>query len=53
VDGKELGEFRESTVNQVRDTIDPRPGAVTFEGEPFLATDYNQFLLSVESGSSS
>lgn len=47
VDGKELGEFNEANVNQVRDIIDPRPSAVTFGSDAFLAIDYDRFLLGI------
>ena len=47
LDGTSLGEFSEATVNVVRSKLLIRPAAVTFR-KTILATDYDQFLLSVE-----
>lgn len=49
LDGKSLGEFDEPTVNKVRDHLPVRPSAVTLGGQTFLDTNYDRFLLSVES----
>lgn len=48
LDGASLGEYNESNVNKVRDTLSIRPAAVTFGREIFLAAEYQQFLLSVQ-----
>ena len=49
LDGGQIGKFDESGVNKVRDKLTTvRPAAVTLGGNPFLATDYNQFLLRIE-----
>jgi hypothetical protein len=48
LDGEPLGEFSEDSVNVLRGRLSVRPAAVTFR-KAILATDYNQFLLSVES----
>jgi hypothetical protein len=49
LDGIPVGELDESGVNQVRDTLTAvRPAAVTFGETPFLATDYDEYLLKVE-----
>lgn len=46
--GKQLGEFNKPNVDDLRRDLDPRPHAATLGGQPFLDTDYQQFLLSVE-----
>ena len=48
-DGKPLGQFDESNVNVVRAALSVRPSAVTLGGQHFLNTNYNRFLLSIES----
>ena len=48
-DGKQLGEFSEANVNEVRDTLSIRPSATTLGGRPFLNTGYGEYLLSVKS----
>jgi hypothetical protein len=48
LDGEPLGEFSEVNVNTLRSKLLVRPAAVTFR-KTILATDYDQFLLSVES----
>jgi pimeloyl-ACP methyl ester carboxylesterase len=48
LDGEPLGEFGEESVNLLRGKLSVRPAAVTFR-RTILATDYDQFLLSVES----
>ena len=47
LDGESLGEFSEASVNMLRSKLSIRPAAVTFR-KTVLATDYDQFLLSVE-----
>jgi hypothetical protein len=47
LDGEPLGEFSEVSVNVLRSKLAVRPAAVTFR-KTILATDYDQFLLSVE-----
>ena len=47
LDSESLGEFSEASVNVLRDKLSIRPAAVTFR-KTILATDYDQFLLSVE-----
>lgn len=49
LDDEPFGEFDERGVNQVRDRLSVRPSAVTLGGQPFLDTNYDRFLLSVES----
>jgi hypothetical protein len=49
LDGKPLGEFDEPTVNKVRERLSVRPSAVTLGGQTFLDTNYDRFLLSVDS----
>jgi hypothetical protein len=48
-DGKLLGEFSRTYVDDLRDGLAVRPHATTLGGQPFLDTDYQQFLLSVDS----
>jgi hypothetical protein len=48
LDGESLGEFSEESVNILRSRLSVRPAAVTFR-KTILATDYDQFLLSIES----
>src|SRR5215469_2716720 len=47
LDGESLGEFSEASVNVLRSKLSVRPAAVTFR-KTILATDYDQFLLSIE-----
>lgn len=47
LDGESLGEFSEASVNMLRSKLSIRPAAVTFR-KTVLATDYDQFLLSIE-----
>jgi hypothetical protein len=42
------GEFDRSHVDALRDRLAVRPHATTLGGQPFLDTDYQQFLLSVD-----
>ncbi len=49
VDGTLLGEFTRTNVDALRDGLAVRPHATTLGGQPFLDTDYQQFLLSVDS----
>lgn len=42
------GEFDRRHVDALRDHLAVRPHAVTLGGRPFLDTDYQQFLLSVD-----
>jgi hypothetical protein len=46
--GESLGEFSEASVNLLRSKLAVRPAAVTFR-KTILATDYDQFLLNIES----
>lgn len=47
-DGVLLGEFNESNVNRIRDTLTAvRPAAVTLGGRSFLDADYDEYLLGV------
>jgi hypothetical protein len=48
IDGVELGEFSRSIVDKLRDPLPFPVAANTFDGQPFLETDYEQFLLSVD-----
>ena len=47
VDGRRLGAFDETNVNEVRDTLAVRPSATTLGGPGVLAKDYDRHLLSV------
>jgi hypothetical protein len=47
--GKLLGEFSRTYVDDLRSRLDVRPHATTLGGQSFLDTDYQQFLLSVDS----
>jgi hypothetical protein len=46
--GKQLGEFNKANVDEFRRDLNPRPHAATLGGQPFLHTDYQQFLLWVD-----
>lgn len=48
VDGKQVGEFDKLHVDEFRRGLAVRPHAATLGGHPFLDTDYQQFLLSVD-----
>jgi hypothetical protein len=48
VDGVPLGEFNESGVNRLRDLLAIRPSATTLGRKSVLATDYDEYLLSIE-----
>jgi hypothetical protein len=47
-DGEDFGEFNKHNVDEFRRRLDVRPHATTLGGRPFLDTDYQQFLLSVD-----
>jgi hypothetical protein len=47
LDGLPFGDFSGSSVDKLRDKLSIRPHATTLGGQPFLETDYEQFLLSV------
>jgi hypothetical protein len=47
-DGKQFGEFNKLNVDEFRDRLAVRPHAATLGGQPFLDTDYQQFLLFVD-----
>jgi hypothetical protein len=47
-DGNLLGEFSRTYVDDLRSRLDVRPHATTLGRQPFLDTDYQQFLLSVD-----
>jgi hypothetical protein len=49
LDGVELGDFSRSTVDKLRDPLPFPVAATTFDGQSFLETDFEQFLLSVDS----
>lgn len=49
VDGNKIGSWQESSVNRMRDNLSVRPSAVTFNDGMVIATDYDQYLLSVAS----
>jgi hypothetical protein len=49
LDGVELGDFSKSTVDKLRHALSFPVAANTLDGQPFLETDYEQFLLSVDS----
>ena len=49
LDGVLLGEFDRVTADRLCDGLKVRLGANTLAKKPFLATDYDQFLLSVDS----
>ena len=45
---EDMGEFDRPHVDALRDRLAVRPHASTLGGQPFLDTDYRQFLLSVD-----
>ena len=47
-DGKQFGEFNKLNVDEFRRRLAVRPHAATLGGQPFLDTDYQQFLLFVD-----
>jgi Family of unknown function (DUF6247) len=49
LDGVRFGDFSRSSVDELRDELSIRPHATTLGGQPFLNTDYGEFLLSVDS----
>jgi hypothetical protein len=48
LNGVPIGDFSRSSVDKLRDRLPVRPHAMTLGGQPFLETDYEQFLLSVD-----
>lgn len=51
--GKQIGEFSQPNVDQLRDPLPVRPHATTLGEHPFLGKDYKEFLLSVDEFDSS
>ena len=51
--GEEFGEFNKAHVDDFRRSLTVRPHAATLGGQPFLDTDYQQFLLSIDPYNSS
>jgi hypothetical protein len=49
VDGNVIGTWQEPSVNRIRESLPVRPSAVTFNDGEVIATDYDQYLLSVAS----
>lgn len=49
VDGEAIGTWNEPSVNSLREHLAVRPSAVTFNDREIIATDYEQYLLSVAS----
>jgi len=49
LDGDRIGDFSRPYVDKLRSRLSVRPHATTLGGHPFLDTDYEQFLLSVDS----
>lgn len=49
VDGEVIGTWNELSVNRLRERLAVRPSAVTFNEGEVIATDYEQYLLSVAS----
>ena len=49
LDGAPAGDLSRASVDKLREDLRVRPHAVTLGGQPFLDTDYDQFLLSVHS----
>jgi hypothetical protein len=47
--GKQVGEFSKPHVDKLQEGLDLRPHTATLGGHPFLDTDCQQFLLSVDS----
>ncbi len=47
-DGTQFGEFNQRNVDAFRDRLAVRPHAATLGGQPFLDTDYQEFLLRVD-----
>jgi hypothetical protein len=52
-DGHQFGEFNKIHVDDFRRHLAVRPHAATLGGQPFLDTDYQQFLLSIDPYNSS
>jgi len=48
VAGEQFGDFNKPNVDRLRERLPVRPHAATLGGQPFLDTDYRQFLLSVD-----
>ena len=48
VDGKQFGEFNKPNADKLRKPLRVRPHVATLGGQPFLDTDYQQFLLRVD-----
>ena len=46
--GKQFGEFNKPHVDDFRRSLTVRPHAATLGGQPFLDTDYQQFLLFID-----
>ena len=49
LDDDRIGDFSKPYVDKLRSRLSVRPHATTLGGHPFLDTDYEQFLLSVDS----
>lgn len=49
LDGARFGDWSRSSVDELRDELSVRPHTTTLGGQPSLDTDYEQFLLSVDS----
>ena len=49
LEGARFGDWSRSSVDELRGKLSVRPHATTLGGHPFLDTDYEQFLLSVDS----
>ena len=48
IDGKQFGEFNKPNADKLRKPLRVRPHVATLGGQPFLDTDYQQFLLRVD-----
>jgi hypothetical protein len=49
LDSAPFGDLSRVSVDKLRKDLSPRPHAVTLGGQPFLDTDYDQFLLRIDS----
>lgn len=48
LDGMDIGEYGEDTVNRIRGDARPRPSAITFQTGAVLPKDYDAILLAVD-----
>ena len=48
LDCRPSGDLTQASIDKLRDGLSVRPHATTLSGQPFLETDYEEFLLSVD-----